>query len=79
MNCVLCKHGETKAGNVTVNLERGDTTVIIKNVPADVCENCGEYYLTEPVSGNVMTKAERAVQNGVELEIVQFTRNNSVF
>jgi len=30
-----------------VVLERGQTTVVIKDVPADICENAGEYYLTE--------------------------------
>ena len=41
MRCILCKQGNTKSGMVTVTLQRGDTTVIIKGVPAQVCENCG--------------------------------------
>jgi YgiT-type zinc finger domain-containing protein len=36
VKCLICKNGETKHGNVTVSLQRGDTTVIIKHVPADV-------------------------------------------
>ena len=31
--------GNTKPGTVTVTLQRGGTTVILKDVPADVCEN----------------------------------------
>ena len=27
MNCVVCKHGETRPGQVTVTLQRGETTV----------------------------------------------------
>ena len=27
------------------NLARGESTIIFKNVPAEVCTNCGEYYL----------------------------------
>ena len=54
MNCVVCKHGETRPGQVTVTLQRGDTTVILKQVPAEVCQNCGEYYLSDTVAGQVM-------------------------
>ena len=72
MKCVLCKQGQTKPGKVTVALQRGETTVVIKEVPADVCENCGEYYLSDEVSRRVLGMAEQAVQNGAEVEILRF-------
>ena len=72
MRCVLCKQGETNPGRVTVTLQRRDTTVIIKDVPAEVCENCGEYYLTENITGQVLSMAEEAVKKNVEVEILRF-------
>ena len=72
MNCLVCKHGETRAGQVTVTLQRGDTTVILKQVPAEVCQNCGEYYLSDTVAGQVMNRAEAAVNSGEEVEILRF-------
>ncbi len=72
MKCVLCKHGDTKPGKVTVTLERGETIVIIKDVPADVCENCGEYYLNETVTEKILGMAEEAVKNNAEVEIRRF-------
>ena len=72
MKCVICKHGETRPGKVTVTLQRGDTTVIFKQVPAEVCENCGEYYLSDPVTAQVMERAEAAVKSGAEVEILRF-------
>jgi len=39
MKCVICKIGETKPGFVTVTLQRGETTVIFKQVPAEICQN----------------------------------------
>jgi YgiT-type zinc finger domain-containing protein len=72
MSCVLCKHGETRPGPVTVTLQRGETTMVLKHVPADVCDNCGEYYLPSEVAGQVMDKAEAAVSSGAEVEIVKF-------
>ena len=72
MKCVLCKHGQTKPGKVTVPLQRGETMVIIKDVPADVCENCEEYYLSESISEQILRMAEEAVRKGVEVEILHF-------
>ena len=72
MKCVICKHGETRQGNVTVTLQRGESTIIFKSVPAEVCENCGEYYLSESVTEKIFTRAEEAVKNGAEVEILRF-------
>ena len=72
MKCVICKHGETRPGNATVTLQRKESTIIFKEVPAEVCENCGEYYLSEAVTEKVLTRAELAVQNGAEVEILRF-------
>jgi YgiT-type zinc finger domain-containing protein len=72
MNCVLCRHGETSPGLVTVTLQRGETTVIVKQAPAEVCENCGEYYLAEDVAALVMEKAEAAVLSGAEVQILKY-------
>ena len=72
MNCVLCKHGQTHPGQATVTLQRGETTVILKGVPAEICENCGEYYLSDDMTGQVFERAEAAVKSGAEVEILRF-------
>jgi len=72
MKCIICRNGETQAGKTTVTLQRGQTTVIFKDTPADICDNCGEYYLSEEVSRNLLERAEAAVRNGAEVEIQSF-------
>jgi len=72
MKCTICKQGETLPGKTTVVLERGKTTVVIKDVPADICENCGEYYLTEEMTAKVMEMAEEAVKHNAEIEVLRF-------
>lgn len=72
MNCVICKQGESRPGTTTVALTRGETTIIIKNVPADICENCGEYYLSDEISGKILAMAEEAVKLNHEVEVIQF-------
>ena len=72
MTCVLCRHGHTRAGTTQVVLDRGGCTVVIKDVPAEVCENCGEYYLSETVSRTVLERADEAVRRGAEVEILRY-------
>jgi YgiT-type zinc finger domain-containing protein len=72
MSCLFCRQGQTRFGRVTVVLQRGETVVIFKDVPADVCENCGEYYLSDNIAGELLERAEKAIQNGAEVEILRF-------
>jgi YgiT-type zinc finger domain-containing protein len=72
MECVICKHGKTKPGLVSVTLERDDCLIVLKRVPADICENCGEYYLSESVTEYVLNRAEGAVNKGAEVEILRY-------
>jgi YgiT-type zinc finger domain-containing protein len=72
MKCVICKTGEIKPGYTTVTLNRGDATVIIKNTPADICDNCGEYYLSEQTTRSVLARAEQALSKGAEIEVLRW-------
>ncbi|MCA3763266.1 MAG: type II toxin-antitoxin system MqsA family antitoxin [Cutibacterium sp.] len=57
---------------MTVTLQRGNTVVVIKDVPAQVCQDCGEYYLDEPVAQQVYARAEDAVRRNAEVEIIRY-------
>ena len=72
MQCLICKNGKTEPGETSVTLQRGESMVIFKGVPADICDNCGEYYLSDDVTKRIMERAEAAVRNGAEVEIQRF-------
>lgn len=72
MRCVLCKHGETAAGVATVTLERAGATVVIKGVPAQVCQECGEVYVEEGIAGDLLALAEAAAAGGVQVEVREY-------
>jgi YgiT-type zinc finger domain-containing protein len=72
MKCAICKHGETCPGTGTVTLERGDTTVVFKNVPADICSNCGEKYYDESVTAQLLETAEEAAQARVQVVVREY-------
>lgn len=70
MECTICKVGNTERGLVTVTLERGETIVLIKKVPAQVCQNCGHYFLDSETTKLVLDRGNDAISKGSELEIV---------
>ena len=72
MKCVLCKTGVMQPGAATVTLERSQTVVVIKGVPAEVCQNCGEYYLSQAVSEKIYRQAEDAVSRNAEVEVLRY-------
>jgi YgiT-type zinc finger domain-containing protein len=69
MDCVICKHGETAPGAATVTLTRDDTTVVVKDVPALVCDNCGEEYVDSEITERLLKTAEEAVKAGVQVDV----------
>jgi len=69
MICFVCKHGETKNSTATVTLERDGTTLVIKDVPARVCANCGETYFEADVTDALLAMLDVAVEAGVQVEI----------
>ncbi|RMH96272.1 MAG: type II toxin-antitoxin system MqsA family antitoxin [Calditrichaeota bacterium] len=72
MKCVICKTGDLYEGYTTVMLTRDATVVIVKEVPAALCENCGEYYLSEEVSRRLYARAEEAVKRRAEIEVIRY-------
>ena len=69
MKCVICRKGVTQSGAVSVTLERADTTIVMKSVPAEVCGTCGEQYVDEETTQRLFAEAERAARSGVQVEI----------
>lgn len=72
MKCVICKQGETRPGKATVTLERGGLTLVIKSVPALVCTSCGEEYISETTTRQLLKAAEEAERAGVQVDIREY-------
>jgi len=72
MTCVICRQGETLPGKATVTLERGGATIVIRGVPARVCDNCGEEYLDEATTEALLKTADAAAQAGVQVDVREY-------
>jgi YgiT-type zinc finger domain-containing protein len=76
MKCVVCKHGETRPGSTTVTLERGGT-LVVRSVPARICDNCGEAYVEEETTRRLLATAREALRSGVQLDVRDFAATTS--
>ena len=72
MRCVICKHGDTRPGTATVTFTREGLTLVVKDVPAQVCENCGEEYIDADITARLIQTAEEAAQSGVQVDVREY-------
>ena len=69
MRCVICKQGVTHKGASTITFEQKETTLVIKDVPSDICENCGETYFAAKITDRLLKVAHKIVRTGVRVDI----------
>lgn len=72
MKCIICRQAEVVPGQTTVTLERDGLTLVVKGVPARVCPNCGEAYLDEAVTAQLLHDAEAMVEAGALVDVRQY-------
>ncbi len=72
MKCAICRNGTTENGYTTVLLERDDTTLVFKNVPAQICSNCGEEYISSEINRAILSRAREESDRGITLEMLRF-------
>lgn len=72
MKCAICQNGSTTKGYTTLVLERDQTLVVFKSVPAQICSNCGEEYVSSAVNQTLLSRAQREWEEGIILEVLNF-------
>jgi YgiT-type zinc finger domain-containing protein len=69
--CSRCG-GQRLETRITYTLERDDATIVFRDVPATVCDECGEEVLTASVAIELEQIAEAAIAAGVKHEVRQY-------
>ncbi len=69
MDCPVCRHGTTRPGSATVTLERDDVTLVVRHVPAEVCDNCGEEYVAADKATKLLALLDAAQREGVHMDV----------
>ncbi len=69
--CPLCG-GEMHDGITTLSFLMGEKVAIIKNVPAEICSDCGEAYMKSHVTGTVEALLDRIEELHSEVSIIYY-------
>ena len=71
MNCFMCKGIlEEKKVNYMVDLEK--TIIIIKGVPAKVCDKCKEQYFDDETSENIEKIVNKLKDLSTEITVINY-------
>mgnify|MGYP001121611036 FL=1 len=75
MTCFFCK-GQTMETTTKFIVDLGQCVVIVKNVPARVCQQCGESSFSDEVAQQLERIVE-AVKHSImsEVAIIEYSRN----
>lgn len=71
MRCILCK-ADLIDGKVNHIVDLGERIIIIKNIPANVCNQCGEYYVDTQIALKLESIVEEVKRNKAEVFIVNY-------
>ena len=77
MMCVVCKNGQTRPGYTTVTLEKNGGALVVRKVPAEMCENCGEAYVSAEVTRTLLESARTTLRAGVDLDVREFAASSA--
>lgn len=69
--CLMCK-GELENKLTNFMIDLGTCIVIIKNVPSQVCTQCGEVSYSDEVAHNLEKIVNLTRQNSVEIAIFNY-------
>lgn len=69
--CAICG-GSLRKGRATIPFSLNDKTVIIKDVPAEICGDCGEAFVTGFVADRVDMILDRVEQLDAEVSVVHY-------
>jgi YgiT-type zinc finger domain-containing protein len=72
MKCTICKNGDTAPGETVVTLTKNEFVIVFKNVPAEVCQNCGEGYVSQEISRALLTSANESFHKGSLVDVREY-------
>ena len=67
--CALCG-GKRRAGYISDSVELGTTIVVVRNVEAKVCDQCGEPWFEDTTVAHIERIVHEARARDVQVEVV---------
>ena len=70
MQCIICKTGNTKKDKTTYSIVKNNRIIVVKDVEAEICDNCGEAYFSTETSKYISQKVNEAISVSKEVEVM---------
>jgi len=70
--CPLCG-GTKKAGHTTFTVDLGFGVVVVRNVPATVCSQCGADWIQDPIAAKLEDIVNDARRKHLTVEVTTLT------
>lgn len=74
MVCLVCKNRLMERGTTLLPIERDGAILLITDIPAKVCANCGEAYIEEETAREVQVVANEVLAGKVSFSRAQAER-----
>jgi YgiT-type zinc finger domain-containing protein len=71
MTCVICKTGACKPGKTHFSTFVKDAIVVVKNVEAQICDNCGEAYYDSATASQIQSEVQKAYKSTEKVEVMK--------
>lgn len=73
MKCFMCK-GNLENKNTTFMVELNNCIIIIKNVPSQVCKQCGEVSYSNEVAKQIEKLVSNVKDSITEITVINYTK-----
>ena len=72
MKCVFCKNGETRPGSAVFVATSPESVQVVRDVPAEICDNCGEEYFDSETTGHLLEKSVGEADPDIQVEVRRY-------
>ena len=72
--CMFCKCDSVKSSLTTHVVNYNGAIIVIKNVPCEECEQCGEKYYTDEVAEKIEKLVDLAKQMMQEIAVLDYAK-----
>ena len=69
-SCPICRHGSLRAGTSDEVMTHAHTIVVVKGVPAEICDTCGESLSNEVVTERLLELVRDGHAHGIEVRVL---------
>ncbi len=69
--CPLCG-GDKTSGHTTITVDQGSTVIVVRKVPAKICQQCGESWIERETARRLEALVRECHEKSTEVEVLHW-------